>query len=225
MARIDPARRAQIGLDRRAKSRAQLIDAARALFSTRPVDAITVEDVTNGARLSKGAFYVHFRDLDDLRAAVANDLANEIHDGIEPHRATIADPLERITMGCMAFIEHALRDPAWGGLAARGIWAFPTVAQAARRRLADDLADAVRLGRTPVIKAEVGFDLVVGTVLQAMRSASEGRLAAADVPAIAAGVLRALGVAAAEADEIVRQTQAQCAWADRPGRHSSRMAG
>ena len=68
MARVDLVRRAQIGLRLRAKSRAQLIRAARALFAIRPVDAITVDDVTREAELAKGTFYVHFQHLDDLRA-------------------------------------------------------------------------------------------------------------------------------------------------------------
>jgi hypothetical protein len=54
------------------------------------------------------------------------------------------------------------------------------------------------------VSAEVGFDIAVGSVLQAMRSASEKRLSPSDVPAAVSGVLRGLGVAADEAEQIVR---------------------
>src|SRR6516225_8899442 len=103
MARVDLVRRAQIGLKRRAKSHRQLIRAARALFAIRPVDSITVDDVTREADLAKGTFYVHFQHLDDLRAAVADELARELEDLIQPHRTAIADPVERIATGCAAF--------------------------------------------------------------------------------------------------------------------------
>ena len=205
MARVDLVRRAQIGLRRRAKSHAQLIRAARALFSIRPVNSITVEDVTREAELAKGTFYVHFQDLDDLRAAVADELARELDDLLQPYRTAIADPLERIATGCTAFIRQALYDPAWGGLTARGVWAFPAVATVARKRLSEDLRAAIARGRIAPVSAEVGFDIAIGIVLQAMRSASEKRLSPSDVPAAVSGILRGLGVAAAEAEQIVRR--------------------
>jgi AcrR family transcriptional regulator len=199
MVRVDIVRRAQIGLRLRAKSHAQLIRAARALFAIRPVDSITVDDVTREAELAKGTFYVHFQHLDDLRAAVAAELARELDDLLQPHRTAIADPVERIATGCAAFIRQALHDPAWG------VWAFPAVATAARKRLSEDLRAAIAQGRIAPVSAEVGFDIAVGSVLQAMRSASEKRLSPSDVPAAVSGVLRGLGVAADEAEQIVRR--------------------
>jgi len=203
MARVDLVRRAQIGLKRRAKSHRQLIRAARALFAIRPVDSITVDDVTREADLAKGTFYVHFQHLDDLRAAVADELARELEDLIQPHRTAIADPVERIATGCAAFITQALHDSAWGGLTARGVWAFPTVATTARKRLSEDLCAAIAQGRIAPISTEVGFDIAVGIVLQAMCSASQKRLSCSDVAAVVCGVLRGLGVAAGEAEQIV----------------------
>jgi hypothetical protein len=85
-----------------------------------------------------------------------------------------------------------------------GVWAFPAVATAARKRLSDDLRAAIAQGRMAPVSAEVGFDIAVGSVLQAMRSASEKRLLPSDVPAAVSGVLRGLGVAADEAEQIVR---------------------
>src|SRR3984957_6670085 len=204
MVRVDIVRRAQIGLRLRAKSHAQLIRAARALFAIRPVDSITVDDVTREAELAKGTFYVHFQHLDDLRAAVADELARELDDLFQPHRTAIADPVERIATGCAAFIRQALHDPAWGGLVARGVWAFPAVATGARKRLSEDLRAAIAQGRIAPVSAEVGFDIAVGSVLQAMLSASERRLSPSNVAAAVSGVLRGLGVAADEAEQIVR---------------------
>ena len=181
------------------------MQAARALLSNRAVEAITVEDVTNRALVAKGTFYVHFQNLDDLRAAVAEELTCEFQELLRPHRAVITDPVERIATGCTAFIAQALRDPAWGGLTARGIWAFPQVAKAVHARLSEDLRQAIEQGRLATISAEVGFDIVVGVVLQAMRSASERQLSSQDVPTIASAVLRALGLTAEEADQIVRR--------------------
>src|ERR1700693_4037054 len=102
MVRVDILRRAQIGLRLRAKSHAQLIRAARAFLVILPVDSITVDDVTREAKLAKGTFYVHFHHLDDLRAAVADELARELDNLLQPHRTAIDDPVERIETGLAA---------------------------------------------------------------------------------------------------------------------------
>ena len=199
MARVDLKRRGEIGRERRAKTRAQLIEAARRLFTTRPFASVTVEDVTRQAGLSKGAFYSHFRGLDDLWATVAAELAAEFEGVAGASRRSVADPISRIAAGCAAFISEAQRDPAWGALIARGAWDFANVACAARERLKTNLQHAQREGRLASLSTEVGFDLVFGIVIQAMRSASEARLSPNDVQDVVLGILRALGLPAEEA--------------------------
>jgi len=203
MAKIDLARRAQIGRDRRAKTRAQLMLAARALYAERAIESVTIDDLVNEAGLAKGTFYVHFDHLPDLQVAVADELAQELDDLLQPFRLQMADPIERIAAGCAAFICEAVRNPSWGSLAARGAWALPSVAQAARTNLREDLRLAAARGRLGAITPELGFEVVSGIVIQALRAAGEARLSQSDAPAAVEAILRALGVASAEAHAIV----------------------
>ncbi len=75
MNKVDLNRRAEIGRERRARTRAQLVEAARVLLTSRSIASVTVEDVTRQAGKSKGAFYSHFSRLEDLWNAVAAELA------------------------------------------------------------------------------------------------------------------------------------------------------
>ena len=206
MARVDLRRRAEIGRERRAKSRAQIIEVASVLFTSQPIASVTVEEVTNGAQVARGTFYSHFRTLDELRAAVATDLAAAFDNFVDSIGLPAADPVARIAVGCAAFIGEAQRDPAWGVLIAGGAYAFPAVASAARERLKANLLLAQGEGRLASISSEVGFDLVFGVVVQAMRSASEARLSPADVPDLVRGILRALGIGSEEADRALTLT-------------------
>jgi AcrR family transcriptional regulator len=198
--KIAPIRRAEIGRERRAKTQVRLVEAARLLFTSRSIASITVEDVTSQARLAKGTFYSHFRRLDDLWAAVAAELVDAFADVADASRRSVADPVEAIAVGCAAFVSEAQCDPAWGALIARGAWAFPTVAAAARERLKTNLRLAQAQGRLVCFSTEVGCNLVFGIVLQAMRSASEARLSPGDVLNLIQGILRALGVSAEDAE-------------------------
>jgi AcrR family transcriptional regulator len=208
LVKIDRRRRAEIGRERRARSRARILEAARILFTSGPISSVTVDDVTRQARLSKGAFYSHFRSLDELWTVVASDLASAIkHFG--PTGVSAADPVASIAAGCAAFIGEAQRDPGWGALFARGACAFPVVARAARERLTASLRLAKGEGRLTPFSMEVGFDLVFGAVLEAMRSASDARLSPRDVPDVVGGILRALGVQTDEVSRALRQIDAE----------------
>src|ERR1700688_3994280 len=139
MARIDLARRAQIGRDRRGRARSQMIEAARALYGRSPIEAVIVDDVVAEAAVAKGTFYVHFDGLAELQAAVADELAQEFDELLQPRRLATQDPIERIAAGCGAFVGEALRNPAWGALVVRGAVAMPDIAAGARERLMEDI--------------------------------------------------------------------------------------
>ena len=199
MARIDLARRAQIGRDRRARTRSQLIEAARALYGRSPIEAVTVDDVVAEAAVAKGTFYVHFDGLAELQAAVADELAQEFDELLQPRRLTTQDPIERIAAGCGAFVGEALRNPAWGALVARGAVSMPNIAMVPRDRLIEDLRRAAASGRLGDVTPELAFEFAVGIVLQAMQAASERRIAPSQAPSVVAGILRAIGVKPEEA--------------------------
>ena len=136
MAKVDPERRAQIGQEKRAKTRAQLISAATSLFAKRAVESVTVDDIVNEARVAKGTFYVHFDDLNALTVAVADELVRTFDEFLQPKRLSMPDPLMRIAFACNGFFEKALEDhpgppwlrgwrgpfPRWAGSPGAGCW-------------------------------------------------------------------------------------------------------
>ena len=65
--------RAQRGRYRRARTRARLIQAARALYAERSVESITIDDLLREAGVVKSTFYGHFKHLVALYAAVADE--------------------------------------------------------------------------------------------------------------------------------------------------------
>src|SRR5580692_6726169 len=52
------------------RRRAEILDAAEALYIKKGWDAVTVEQVARSARLSRALVYVYFRDKEDLLFAI-----------------------------------------------------------------------------------------------------------------------------------------------------------
>ncbi|HXK18830.1 MAG TPA: TetR/AcrR family transcriptional regulator, partial [Polyangiaceae bacterium] len=73
-------------------ARARLLDAARAVFSERGLDRAKVEDITTGAQLSKGAFYLHFESKEEafreLLAGVVSHLEGMLDETSDQQLAT-----------------------------------------------------------------------------------------------------------------------------------------
>lgn len=205
MARINLARRAQIGRDRSARTRAELIAAARGLYAARPFDQVTVDDLVAAAGLAKGTFYVHFDSLAELQSIVADELAREFDELLQPRRLALDSPIDRIAAGCGAFVTQALRDPAWGALVAHSAAAMPNVAGVARKRLKEDIDRAAQGGHLGGVAPDLAFDFANGIVLHAMLSAPQKRRSPAQAPDVVAGILRAMGVPAEKAAVVAQR--------------------
>ena len=202
MANINLERRAEIGREKRARTKAQLIAAAKALYSTRPWESVTVDEVVNEAGVAKGTFYTHFNDLNELAAAVAGELVKSFDELIQPLRLSLSDPLLRIAFGCDAFFQKSLDDRLWASLAARMARSYPTVGKVARKRFSEDLREALkqsaRAGLSPQLALEVSIEIVV----QVMAAIGEGRLKDGDRTEAVRCILTAIGVGGRDAASI-----------------------
>jgi AcrR family transcriptional regulator len=61
-----------------AETKQRLYEIAKRLFSERDYTEVSLEDITDEAGITKGAFYVHFESKDALIAAIIADITNSI---------------------------------------------------------------------------------------------------------------------------------------------------
>ncbi|MEP9387708.1 TetR/AcrR family transcriptional regulator [Mesorhizobium sp. KR9-304] len=194
MAKINPIRRAQIGHEKRARTRAQLLSAANALFARQAVESVIVDDIVREAGVAKGTFYVHFDSLETLTAAVADELVITFDELLQARRLTLSDPALRIAFGCRSFIDKALKDPRWASLVARMAAASPKGGELARQRLFEDLRQLSKGLPDLGISAELKFEVALGIMIQLMRAIGEGRLSSLDCDQAVGAILRGIGL-------------------------------
>lgn len=96
---------------RRARTRAQLLDAAARVYGEKGVDRATLDDVAEEAGFTKGAVYDHFGSKDNLLFALLDEyLTNEIADQILLFEST-PDARERPQGGADRWLAHLNEDP------------------------------------------------------------------------------------------------------------------
>src|SRR6266700_3788179 len=82
---------------RRARVRADLLSAARQVFTTRGYQDATITEIVQVADIAMGTFYLHFRDKEELLVALAKDtlqvMREQVHAAIEQHANAPLIPL------------------------------------------------------------------------------------------------------------------------------------
>ena len=127
MAVVDLERRAEIGREKRARTRERLIAAAAEEWRALTRDEkISIDGFVAAAGVAKGTFYVHFEDIDALWAELAERLARDYDELLQPRRLSLREPLERVAYGCAAFLEKGRRNPLWAAMTARAALGGPT---------------------------------------------------------------------------------------------------
>jgi TetR/AcrR family transcriptional regulator, transcriptional repressor for nem operon len=71
--------------------RADLLEAGRALFTSKGVAATSMEDITSRAGVSKGLFYLYFRSKDDLLQALQDQFSAELADRLRAATDPVGD--------------------------------------------------------------------------------------------------------------------------------------
>ena len=117
MAASAPVNRAE---RRRLRTRAALLAAAREVFASQGVGAVTIQDITEAADVAKGSFYNHFDSKDAIVRAVVEEILAELGAALDVLSGPLrADPA-RVIAVCL---RHTLRafvgDPTLGWFALR----------------------------------------------------------------------------------------------------------
>jgi AcrR family transcriptional regulator len=193
MARIDLTRRAEIGREKRARTRAQIVEAGVMLLAERPPEALTVDAVVEAAGVAKGTFYYHFQSIEELAAAVGEKLGETFDELLAPARLSQPDPIARISFALTQFLTKAIADPVWARLVIQSAQAPTEFLRSVRSNLKADLTEAKAQRRMVVQDVELAADIVAGIWLQVMRGTLQRRPAPNLAHQALDAVLRAIG--------------------------------
>jgi AcrR family transcriptional regulator len=212
MARVNLERRAEIGLAKRTRTRAAILQAARTCYAAETAAPMTVDSVMQAAGLAKGTFYVHFQDLTALEVELAGALIEELDESLQPARLAADHPLTRLATGVTILLRDLASAPARARLVGRVVGAVPDVGRAVQAHLREDLAEARSAGLLAMRSVDLAAHVVTALCELAARELGDERIDAKAIPDIVRAILRALGCAprdaAVRADQAARHVDA-----------------
>jgi AcrR family transcriptional regulator len=152
--------------------------------------------------VANGTFYSHFRDREELEQAVAGHLADRLSHAVVRSFGPREDPAEWVAIGVRVFVGQVERDPDWGRTMLRFFGRSDGIGPVIRDNIRYDVQCGLDRGRFEAASATLAQDVIVGLTAAASQSVIEGNAPEGHAAAVAALVLRALGVPSEEAEEI-----------------------
>lgn len=193
------------GLGKSARTRARLMDAATSLFAREGFEAASVNRIAKAADVVNGTFYLHFKDKDEIAAAVTFAIAAEAQQRIDSAICAIEDATEQIAAATRLFIEFAHAQPDWGLAFFRAVWFFRGLRESIVTNLRADLERAAAKGAFTITVDDFVIDMFGSMTLAGMFGRVQGIAGPETGSRVAELQLRMLGVPSRRAARIAQR--------------------
>jgi TetR/AcrR family transcriptional regulator len=158
------------------RRRAEILDAAEALYAKKGWDALTVDQVARSARLSRALVYVYFRDKEELLFAIGERAMRLLRDRFVEAAAGRAPGLDKVEAIGRAYMGYAYEFPHYFDFCTRfqahSVSIDPGSHEGGCRAAGDEaigvVVQAIEIGiRDGSIRPDIGEPVLLATTLWA----------------------------------------------------------
>jgi AcrR family transcriptional regulator len=160
------------------------------VFADKGPDTPVIDDFIKAAGVARGTFYNYYRSTEELLEATSKWLEDDLLLSIETVISGMEDPVERVATGVQLWLGKAASDLAWCAFTVR----VRQHGQLVERQVANDIRAGIECGDFKLPNVEIGRDLVIGTVREAMVRITNGQVPRAYAHNLTRVVLQGLGL-------------------------------
>ena len=190
---------------RKARTRANLLAAARHLFAGHGVEHTTIAQIADHAEIAVGSFYNYFSTKDELLDAVIEEALSEQLHLLQLRQAQVSDPAERVSVANRHLVRAVRTDSDWASLLVRLEFprrvAWSVLGDAVRR----DLPAGIQTGRFQMTNPTLALNASAGALFAVIHAQLLGEGSGNADSQHAEGVLRSFGLDPVEAAVIARR--------------------
>ncbi|HZY54521.1 MAG TPA: TetR/AcrR family transcriptional regulator [Reyranella sp.] len=190
-------------LRKRERTQRALVIAAIQVIARDGLAAATPGQIASAADVTSVTFYNYFKSKAEIVNAVGLFIAETIRRRSAPGRAALATSAERMAAGCLRYLHLAELSPGFAMLVVEVAEAEPAFLELIGTFVRQELRGGIRDNDFAPLRDTVATDLVVGSVMRAMRRIAQGGAPRSHRTDITLAILRGLGLPSAEARRIV----------------------
>lgn len=201
--KIDVERRAQIGQEKRARTRATLLEVTFSLLGREGGLMTRIEEICEAAQVSRGTFYNYFNSMDELYDALSFELNHEFNVKVTEILMRMPTAAERAGSAIRYYLDRALRDPKWAWAMVHISASGPIFGADTYRHAQATAEDGIAAGEFELTGPNSGRDLQLGATLAAMKTQLTNSPSETYAASVARHVLRGMGVPKDRVEAIV----------------------
>lgn len=201
--KIDVERRAQIGQEKRARTRAMLLDVTFSLLGREGGLTTRIEEICEEAQVSRGTFYNYFNSVDELYDALSFELNHEFNVKVTEILMRMPTAAERAGSAIRYYLDRALKDSKWAWAMVHISASGPIFGADTYRYAQATAEDGIASGEFELTGPNSGRDLQLGATLAAMKTQLTNSPSERYAASVARHVLRGMGVPKDRVEAIV----------------------
>jgi AcrR family transcriptional regulator len=203
--KISLERRAEIGREKRLKTRAKILEAAFALLGSENGRSARIEDICEEADVSRGTFYNYFSSVDELFRALAFEISHSFNTATRAVFTRAPAGALRSAMALRYYLHKTRDDPAWGWAMVNLSAGGPIFGEETFRYATVSIDEGLVTEQFRLDSLEIGRDIMMGSTLSAMITLLRSDQPQEYPERMVAQIMRALGVSETLVDKCVSQ--------------------
>lgn len=188
--------------DKRARTRAAILDATFQAIGHESGRWARVEQITEIARIARPTFYTYFSSMEELYSALSFELSHAFNNAVIASQ-NFKEPAEITSFSVRSYLAKAAADHQWGWGMLNLSYGAPLFGAETTAAATINLQNGIESGVFNVSDVRVARDLTLGTVLSAMKTLMTEPCPADYPEMICRHILISLGVSPKRADKIV----------------------
>ena len=185
----------------RQQVRARLVLSSPELVAIKPANEIKVEDLTERAQVSRGAFYKCFRSVDDLLNVSAKQAGDELVQPLISAGSTIFDIPMRVATKTRIAMRFFSRLPLLAKVLLKSEWPFNDVHHKGYKDIQNDVTQGIEQGCFTAMPVEIATNLVMSSLRGAVQEMLDSPQPPEYEEQVIYNLLLSLGVDAKSAEE------------------------
>ena len=165
---ISPEKRAEVGRQRRARTREKILEAAFELLGREEGLSTRIEEICVKAKVARGTFYNYFSSVEELFKALTFNISHDYNQAVRAVIRTLPAGALRGGFALRYYLHRTREDPSWGWAMVNLSAGGPIFGEETARYGLEAVAEGMITEQFDAPSAQMAYDFMHGATLAGM---------------------------------------------------------